>query len=70
MIKVSDFGLARNVEEKNYFKTDDQSKELPVRWMSIEAIETGILTTQSDVVSTNFAKHFFFKLVEFTVYYF
>ena len=52
MVKVSDFGLTRNIGEEKFYQMDDQCKELPMRWMSIEALEQNIFSVQSDVVCT------------------
>merc|ERR1711935_90181 len=54
--KISDFGLARNVDETNYIYTmasqpAPAAKFLPWRWMSIETLEQNIFTTASDVWS-------------------
>ena len=57
MVKVSDFGLTRNINEISDYKIQDKQKDLPIRWMSIESITEGIFTMQSDVVRTiHFAK--------------
>ena len=50
MVKVSDFGLSKSLCKDNYFKLDNKNKELPIKWMSIEAIEYSIFSTKSDVV--------------------
>ena len=50
MIKVADFGLTQKLNENNYYKLEVKNKALPVRWMSLEGIQDGIFTTQSDVV--------------------
>lgn len=47
-IKVGDFGLTRDVYERNYYVASEQ-REMPIRWMSIEAIERNKVTTMSDV---------------------
>ncbi len=52
VLKISDFGLSRDVQDKDYYKTKDTSIELPVRWMSPESLTKSIFTTRSDVVST------------------
>ncbi len=49
-LKVSDFGLSSDIKNKDYYKTDDTSAELPVRWMSPESQMEWIFTTKSDVV--------------------
>ena len=52
MVKISDFGLSKLLcKEESYYKLDNKNKELPIRWMSIEAITNGFFNTKSDVVS-------------------
>ena len=46
--KLSDFGLARGIHEKNYYRVTGQTK-LPVRWMAPESLLYGIFTAASDV---------------------
>ena len=47
-IKVADFGLTRDVYERNYY-VPNEHREMPIKWMSIEAIERNRVTTMSDV---------------------
>ena len=50
-VKVSDFGLARVLEEgKDYYRVG-QCCALPVRWMAPESIVDLVFTNQSDIVS-------------------
>ncbi len=49
-LKVSDFGLSRDIQTKEYYKVEDTSVELPVRWMSPESLTNWTFTTKSDVV--------------------
>ena len=51
LVKVSDFGLAKHLDNTSLYKLEDEKKELPLRWMSLEAIEDGIFSTKSDIVS-------------------
>ena len=46
--KLSDFGLARGVHEKDYYKVTGQTT-LPVRWMAPESLLYGKFTSASDV---------------------
>ena len=46
--KLSDFGLARGVHEKDYYKIA-QKTALPVRWMAPESLLYGKFTSASDV---------------------
>ena len=45
VLKIADFGLARNSKEYVSAMRD----KLPLRWMSPEAFLTGIFTEKSDV---------------------
>ena len=50
-MKVSDFGLARVLEDgKDYYRMGDDCP-LPVRWMAIESISDLVFTIESDIVS-------------------
>ena len=48
--KVADFGLARDVEQSDYYRRVTDGK-LPVLWMSPESLFQGVSTTKSDVWS-------------------
>ena len=50
-IKVADFGLSRNIYERDYYSCDGRRSRLPVKWMAIESLEKGVFTSKSDVVS-------------------
>ncbi|KAG0712359.1 Vascular endothelial growth factor receptor 1 [Chionoecetes opilio] len=47
-VKISDFGLSRNIKNDQYIK-DGNDLLLPVMWMSVEAIRDRIFSIQSDV---------------------
>ncbi|NP_001191466.1 ror precursor [Aplysia californica] len=47
-VKISDFGLSRDVYSSDYYRVQSKSL-LPVRWMPPEAILYGKFTTDSDV---------------------
>ena len=49
-VKISDFGLSKDVYSKDYYRFGDKSV-LPIRWMPPEAIVYSKFTTQSDVWS-------------------
>jgi len=48
--KVADFGLARDLEQTDYYRRVGDGK-LPVLWMSPESLFEGVSTTKSDVWS-------------------
>ncbi|XP_031555092.1 insulin-like growth factor 1 receptor [Actinia tenebrosa] len=50
VIKIGDFGLARQLNLKDYYRFERKAA-LPIRWMAPEAITEGLFTTQSDVWS-------------------
>ena len=49
LVKVADFGLARNTSKENVYRWTGQHNRLPVKWMSPEAISDGVFTVKSDV---------------------
>jgi len=50
IVKIADFGLARDVQESDYYRKIGEAK-LPVLWMSPESLFAGVSTTKSDVWS-------------------
>ncbi|XP_045614949.2 vascular endothelial growth factor receptor 1 [Procambarus clarkii] len=48
VVKISDFGLAKNIYKYSNYKKNKNSP-LPVKWMSVEALRDGVFSTQSDV---------------------
>ncbi|XP_064342815.1 proto-oncogene tyrosine-protein kinase ROS isoform X2 [Camelus dromedarius] len=50
MVKIGDFGLARDVYKNDYYRKRGEGL-LPVRWMAPESLMDGLFTTQSDVWS-------------------
>ena len=48
-VKISDFGMARDVYEEEYYRR--RGGALPIRWMAPEAITDGKYTVESDVWS-------------------
>ena len=54
LIKISDFGMAKDIHERDYHGVEDKSKPLPIRWMSLEAIHYSVFCTKSDVVCSVF----------------
>nr|XP_022327491.1 tyrosine-protein kinase transmembrane receptor Ror-like isoform X2 [Crassostrea virginica] len=48
IVKISDFGMARDVYTHDYYKIGG-SRMLPVRWMSPESVKYGCFTNESDI---------------------
>ena len=51
-MKVADFGLSRDVYEKDYYSSENKKTMLPVKWMALECLEKGKYSSKSDVVGT------------------
>ena len=51
VIKVADFGLSRDIYERDYYSSDDRKAKLPVKWMALESLEKGIYSSKTDVVN-------------------
>lgn len=47
---MADFGLSRDVYEKEYYKSDRKT-ELPVKWMAPESLEKSAFNMKTDVWS-------------------
>ncbi len=50
-VKVADFGLSRDIYERDYYSSDNKKCKLPVKWMSPESLEKGTYNTKTDVWS-------------------
>lgn len=52
IVKVADFGLARDVYDKEYYSVHNKKTgaKLLVKWMALESLQTQKFTTKSDVV--------------------
>ncbi|CAI8015434.1 Tyrosine-protein kinase transforming protein RYK [Geodia barretti] len=54
VIKVADFGLAKNMHGTDYFrqgKGEGEDEEVPIKWMAPESLEEDIYTEATDVWS-------------------
>ena len=56
-VKIADFGLSRDMYQNDYYRTGDEQKPLPVKWMALESLDDGIYSISSDVV------RMFFKML-------
>ncbi|XP_070557389.1 hepatocyte growth factor receptor-like [Ptychodera flava] len=50
-VKVSDFGLSRDIYEREYYTSEDKKAKLPFRWMPLESIKKSIFNVKTDVWS-------------------
>ncbi|NWX14299.1 MET factor, partial [Aegotheles bennettii] len=64
-VKVADFGLARDVYDKEYYSVHNKTgAKLPVKWMALESLQTQKFTTKSDVVMfKHYLYHLFISLI-------
>lgn len=51
IVKVADFGLSRDIYERDYYSSDNKKSKLPVKWMALESLENGTYNTKTDVWS-------------------
>ena len=54
VIKVGDFGLAKDVYVTDYYRARSKHARLPVKWMAPESFSDNISTEKTDVVSINY----------------
>ena len=52
-IKISDFGLARDVYSSSYYR-QLQDTRLPIKWMAIESLHDRVYCTETDLKTSNF----------------
>ena len=51
VVKVADFGLARDIFDSDYYRTQDLMRPMPIKWLAVECLgKSPAFTTQSDVV--------------------
>ena len=50
LVKISDFGLTRDVYESCEYHKAQSAGKLPIKWMAPEALYDNVYTTQSDVL--------------------
>lgn len=51
VVKVADFGLSRDIYERDYYSSDNKKSKLPVKWMALESLENGTYNRKTDVWS-------------------
>lgn len=52
LVKVADFGMSRDVYDKDYYRMESMDKPLPIKWMAPESMVEGRYTAKSDVVGS------------------
>lgn len=50
-VKVADFGLSRDIYERDYYSCENRKNRLPVKWMALESLQKGIFNCKTDVVT-------------------
>ena len=50
MVKISDFGLTKQILDKTYYRTQTQF-QLPLKWLAIESLEHSVYTLKTDLWS-------------------
>lgn len=49
LVKISDFGLSRDVYESCEYQKAQSAGKLPIKWMALESLLDNIYTIESDV---------------------
>lgn len=48
-VKISDFGLSRDIYTENIYRITGKGERMPIKWMALESIRLQEYTTQTDV---------------------
>ncbi|KAF6021994.1 MET [Bugula neritina] len=52
IVKIADFGLSKDLYSKDYYQSDEKNGvPLPIKWLALESLNSGMFTTMSDVWS-------------------
>ena len=52
MVKIADFGMAKDVYDMNYYRETDEDTPKPIRWMAPECLREGVYNSKTEVVSS------------------
>ena len=52
-VQVADFGLSRDIYERDYYSSDHKKTKLPVKWMALDSLEKATYNEKTDVVSAH-----------------
>lgn len=69
IVKIGDFGLARDVHMKEYYRMAGIGPQ-PVRWMSPESLNMKVFTSKSDIWSFGLVQVFFLVHIFLHYYYY
>ncbi|KAK2177090.1 hypothetical protein NP493_619g04032 [Ridgeia piscesae] len=50
-VQVADFGLSRDIYERDYYSSDHKKTKLPVKWMALDSLEKATYNEKTDVWS-------------------
>ena len=56
IVKIGDFGRARDLEDDEIYTSKDRKAKLPVKWMAPESLERNLYDEKSDVVGNKVNK--------------
>jgi len=50
IVKIADFGMSKDVYSQDQFTIDNTDQPLPLRWMALETLTSGVYTAETEVV--------------------
>ena len=69
VVKIADFGLARDIDEKDYYRVEDRGRPLPIKWMAPECLDTFKFDSRSDIVSSKYVNSIAVYQFNAVIYY-
>ncbi|XP_067930937.1 hepatocyte growth factor receptor-like [Watersipora subatra] len=49
IVKISDFGMSRDIYERDYYSMEAMNKPVPLKWMAVESLKEGRYSSKSDM---------------------